>query len=497
MVRDFLAKLKKSNKTAIVCGQKTLSYKQWHCLSGKLSKEILKNACGELVGLFLPNGITYAVSYFGILYADKVVVPFYSGSTEDEVIYTIKSCGISTLITTDEYYSYIENIIRLNKMSMIIIVMNNEFEVKRKNFYYMDNAPLSVNEESELKDVVVLLHTSGTTSKPKRVMLTNQGLLSNIRSHCESLDFDDKEICLIQLPMMFGYCNTAQFLAHVYLGACIIINANPFLVADFYKLIEKWKVTNFTAVPSILNIIYDSDVLAYDISSLKIICFGGGPISKKQLLNIIKKFPSIAFVQTYGLTEAGPRVTTLSPTYCIDKVGSVGQAIPGVEIRIIDAAGNNLSTGELGEVVVKSQGIMKGYFNCKEESLKIIQGDWLFTGDLGYLSEDGFLYIVGRKKNVIITGGLNVCPEEVEKTILSYSGIKETKVYGVNDDLLGEKIFADIIVDADIFNGIQRLKEHCLNKLSGYKVPKKFCIVNNIYRTYNGKIKRATEKGKI
>jgi long-chain acyl-CoA synthetase len=415
----------------------------------------------------------------------------------DELLYTIKNCGISTLITTEIHFSFIETLVQINKIPMNIIIINDKGEIEKSielNTYNMD---LDFNNESELDDVIVLLHTSGTTSRPKRVMLTNQGLLSNIKSHCESLNFDDKDVCLIQLPMMFGYCNTAQFLAHVYLGARIVINPNPFMVADFYRIVEKLGITNFTAVPSILKVLYNYDILPYDISSLKVICFGGSPISKACLLDIIKKFPSIAFVQTYGLTEAGPRITTVPPSKYIEKVGSVGKAIPDVEVKIVNELSMVLEHGEIGEVIVKSNGIMKGYFKCEEETTKVICDGWLHTGDMGYISEDGYLYVVGRKKNIIISCGLNVCPEEVEEIILTCPGVIDTRVYGVCDDLLGEVIYADIVVESNNADIIQQVKSVCLKKLSNYKVPKKFRLVDKIYRTYNGKIKRDARGVKV
>lgn len=491
MIRDLLIKLKESNKTGIICGEAALSYKQWHQLSEKLSNEVLKNQCGKIVGLFLPNGIAYAVSYFACLYADKVIAPFHTGTSMNELLYTMKHCGISTLITTEAHFSDIEKLVHMHSIPMSIIVVNDSAEIQRTDSLYANSMPLDISNEDELNDVVVLLHTSGTTSRPKRVMLTNQGLLSNIKSHCESLNYDDKEVCLIQLPMMFGYCNTAQFLAHVYLGACIVINPNPFMVADFYRIVEKWGITNFAAVPSMLIALKHSDLLSYDISSLKVICFGGNPIPKSHLVDIINKFPSIAFVQTYGLTEAGPRVTTLPPSHYIEKIGSVGRAIPGVEIRIVDTLGVPLQYGVIGEVIVKSKGIMKGYFKCAEETMEIIRGEWLYTGDMGYLSEDGYLYIVGRKKNIIISGGQNICPEEVEEVIATCPGIIDVKVYGVYDDLLGEVVYADIVTDSDNTDIIQQLKLVCSENLSKYKIPRRFRLVDNISRTYNGKIKRS------
>ena len=205
------------------------------------------------------------------------------------------------------------------------------------------------------------------------------------------------------------------------------------------------------------------------------------------------KFPTIAFVQTYGLTEAGPRVTTLPIQKCNEKVGSVGRAISGVEIKIIDRTGRNLAYGEIGEVLIKSKSIMKGYFRDSEETEKILHSEWLYSGDIGYLSEDGYLYIIGRKKNVIISGGLNICPEEIEEIIMNFEGVVDVIVFGEYDNLLGEVVCADIVVENNDTEIVEQLRKLCAEKLSDYKIPKKIRLVDKIERTYNGKIKRVRE----
>ena len=490
MIGELLQRRKDSNKVGIICGDTKLSYKKWHEMSTSLSDNMLKNYQGKIVGLFLPNGVSYAVSYFACLYANKCIAPFHVGSSMDELLYTITHCNISIIITTERYSASIEKLVDTHSVSLTIIVINDDTEVIHISTFG-DLRNKETENDGILDDVAILLHTSGTTSRPKRVMLTHEGLLSNVKSHCTSLGFGEDEVCLIQLPMVFGYCNTAQFLAHVYLGACIVINPNPFMISDFYRIVEKWRITNFTAVPSILNLLYESNISTHDITSLRVICFGGNPISATRIGDLIKKFPSVCFIQTYGLTEAGPRATAVSCEHYDEQIGSVGRAIPGVEIAIVDSNGTRLPANMVGEVIIKSKGIMKGYYNCVEETKAIIRNGWLYTGDLGYLQADGLLYIVGRKKNIIITGGINVSPEEVEEVIKLCPNVLEAKVYGVKDNLLGEIIKADIVTNSSDSDILQHIRSICQEKLSVYKIPKEFQIVNAVNKTYNGKIKRS------
>lgn len=492
LIREFLQQKKAWSKTAIICENKKMSYKEWHLKSYKLSKIIADSLEGKTIGMILPNGIAYAVAYFGCLYADKIIVPFYPESTTREIGFTIEHCKISAIITSKKYEYLINQLIENADVPLQIIyldaygeiiecILRDEFMCKNDIF-------------ESLEDVVILLHTSGTTSKSKRVMLTNRGLVSNVKAHCQATELNENDVCLIQLPMMFGYCNTTQFLSHTYMGACMVINPSTFFAADFFRLIERWKITNFTSVPTILNILLETDVKEFDISSLKKICFGGSPISKERLEKIVKKYSGIAFLQTYGLTEAGPRITSVSVSNYKENLGSVGKAIPGVEIKIIGEQGQTLSIGEIGEICVKSEGVMKGYFDDQEATQKVICNGWLCTGDLGYLKDDGNLYLVGRKKNLIISRGMNICPEEIESVILENENVVATKVFGVEDSILGEKIVAEVILSEESDKNINEIIKKCECRLSKYKVPHHFKIVDYIERTYNGKTKRGDSK---
>lgn len=493
MIRELLSEKRKEKKIGIICRDDSLTYEEWHNNSEELSRIILKEKSHKLIGLFLPNSIAYAVSYFACLYANKAIVPFYIENAKEEIALTLIECNINVIITSREYAAYIRQISIDYELSIKIVIVNAVGEIESKIILSKQDL-LCENWDQDLKDVVVLLPTSGTTSKSKRVMLTNYGLLANIKAHCEALHLTSEEVGLIQLPMMFGYCNTAQFLAHIYLGASSVIGENHFLIGDFYRTVERWKITNFTTVPSILLTFSKNQKRINNISTLKKICFGGGAISVEQLEKIITMFPNIKFIQTYGLTEAGPRVTALPEDSYVRKIGSVGKAIPNVYINIVDDNNQSLPKGKVGEIIVKSDGVMKGYFKNPEDTKKILRRGWLYTGDLGYLTEDDFLYVVGRKKNIIISGGLNICPEEVEKVLLLHSNILDAKVYGKEDELYGEIVCADIVVKNNNPDLIKTLKMFCKEKLSKYKVPAYFFIVNKIEKTYNGKTERSKKR---
>lgn len=213
-------------------------------------------------------------------------------------------------------------------------------------------------------------------------------------------------------------------------------------------------------------------------------------MSVTKIEELVKRFPSIGFIQTYGQTECSPRVTALLPSDALKKIGSVGKPIPNVQIKICDENGKAADFYEKGEILVNGDNVMKGYYKRDEITCSVKIDSWLHTGDIGYLDEEGYLYLVGRKKNIIISGGINIYPEEIEQMLMNYGGVKESYVYGIEHDILGEVPVAEIVLKDDEFLNVNEILNFCKERLAPYKVPKKIKVVKSLEKTYNGKIKR-------
>lgn len=226
----------------------------------------------------------------------------------------------------------------------------------------------------------------------------------------------------------------------------------------------------------------------YDFTSLRYICFGGGIMPIEKLRQLIYKYKSVGFVHTYGQTECSPRITALLPNQSIEKIGSVGKALPGIEVQIVDMNGDFLKEMEIGEIVVKGNNVMKGYYKQRRKTEEIIQKGWIHTGDLGYFDRDGYLFLTGRLKNIIISGGINIYPEEIEQILLQHECVEDVVVMGKPHHLLGEVPVAKIVRKSEVDE--EELKRFCRIKVAGYKVPVEFEYVEKLDRTYNGKIKR-------
>lgn len=485
-IQEMIYRHRTAKKIALIFGDEQVTYEQLWYYSQILSSQLRKDASSN-VAIYINNSIDYVIAYLGIIYARKTVVPIDVNLTPKEIQSVLQYCDVNTILTTSSFSDTLKKKELIEKYKII--------DIKQQKYIH-GNVDLFKAELGDIEDTIVLLHTSGTTDRPKRVMLTNKNLSSNIISNVSSLNLKNSDITLIALPMYFGYCHTAQLLTHLYLGATIVIYDGLFLPKHFCELVQKYKVTNFTGVPTMLQ-----ELLAYryskeyDLSSLEIVCFGGGKMSIEKLNQLINKYTEIKFIQTYGQTECSPRVTLLPSKYMIKKLGSVGKPIPGVKICIKNKEGQLCVPNGIGEICVYGDNVMKGYYKCPTDTEKTIENGWLHTGDLGYLDDDGFLYLKGRIKNIIISGGINIYPEEIEGVLLGCPYIKDAYVYGVEDELLGEVPIAEIIVHSTVPENILSLIDtYCKENIALYKIPKKFIICEFIRKTYNGKTKRNPRK---
>lgn len=491
-VRVLLERQKKNERIAIKFGKDSITYEDWNRRSIELAS-IIKSISSEFVhniSIYLPNTIDYAIAYFGVLFSDRVIVPIGIQAKELELFSTLTYCEVDIIITSIlNGKQLIEMLGRYQHRCYVIYIENGEIiEINGdKDFVNKSERP---STEVTPEDTAIMLHTSGTTSNPKRVMLTHSNLINNVESNISSLGLTQEDKVLIALPMYFGYCNTAQFLTHTYLGASMVIMEGMFLPKMFFGLVQSEKITNFTGVPSMLLMIMEYRYFYdYDISSLRYICFGGGNFSPEKIKQLISRFDNVGFVQTYGQTEASPRVTALLPEYSLVKCGSVGRPIPNVKIKVVDNEGNSVKPREIGEIVVSGKNVMKGYYKQELITKDTIKDGWLYTGDYGFLDDENFLYLAGRKKNMIISGGINIYPEEIEEILQQHEYVKEVCVLAEEHKLLGEVPIAKIVLK-DGQHPPSDLREYCVARLARYKVPIRFDYIEKLERTYNGKIKR-------
>lgn len=372
----------------------------------------------------------------------------------------------------------------------------SELGSKLKSFTsLLDSGNLDFQEpEIHGDDVAVILYTSGTTGKPKGAMLTHKNLYSNAMdvSHDLKMTGDDRIITV--LPMFHVFSLTDCLNAPILSGAAILI-VPKFSPKEIFRLGKKYKPTIFFGVPTMFNFLYQfPEGKPEDLESLRFCFSGGASLPVSMLRNFEEKF-NVVILEGYGLSEASP-TTTCNPLDRERKPGSIGTSITHVETKVVNDFGEEVTVGEVGELIIRGPNVMKGYYKMPEETSRVIKDGWLYTGDLAKMDEDGYFYIVDRKKDLIIVGGYNVYPREVEEVFYHHPAIVEAAVFGVPDPDRGEAVVA-YVATKDPLITVEQLYAYCKEHLAKYKLPSVIEIIEELPKSGTGKILRRVLKEKL
>lgn len=467
-------------------------------LSKKISFLLRKNgiADGERVVVCMPNCPEVIFSYQGILRARNIVVPVLLLLHPNEIHYILNDCQAKAIITSS---FLLPNLIQAAKglpYKPIFIVADqvesSPSEIDGFPIMHLYEEIQSIDDSEEVltpgneNDVAVILYTSGTTGKPKGVMLTHKNLYSSAKTSYEYVMKQQERgntLCVLPLAHVFGFtAMNASFL----LGSSIVI-LPTFDVDEVFECIEKYKISAFGAVPAMIYaMVHSPNADKYDLSSLEFIISGSAPLPLAVIEAFEKKF-SAEIREGYGLSEAAPVVSAHQDGMTV-KHGSVGKPIPGIEVKIVDENGDEVPQGEIGELIVKGDNVSPGYYRLEEETKKTIKDGWLRTGDLVRMDEDGYLYIVDRKKDLIIRGGLNIYPRDVEEVIAKHDGVAEVAVIGVPDERMGEEIVACVVKKPNATVSEEELIHYSQQKLAKYKTPRKIVFLKQLPRNGVGKV---------
>jgi long-chain acyl-CoA synthetase len=484
-ISEFLKQQYNNKSIFCIYGEQQITYKEINHVIENLYKSLLKaEVTDQNVAIFSENSPEYICSYLANHFTDNTNIPINCSLTDAEIISELTYCDCNWVLCSERFSERLEKIASDIDVGIISILPDWSGRVILRS--------QTTRKRCNDSTVAVMLHTSGTTGNPKKVMLTHKNIIANTLSNIESLHLTDKDVVLITLPMFFGYCHTAQFLTHTRLGGTIVIYDQPiFNPKHFCELVQQHKITCWTAVPTTLMLLDKYPYISnYDLSSLRYICFGGGVVSVEMLKSLMSKLPHIGIVQTYGQTECSPRVTALLPEDSIRKLGSVDKPISGVKVEIVDTNDSILNNGKIGESRVQGENTTEGYYKNPVETAKILKNGWLYTGDLGYWDGEGYLYLTGRKKNIIICDGINIYPEEIEKVLLTHPAIIEAIVRSEPNEIHGEIPVADYVSNNDVELTISGLHIFFKDKLAQYKWPKKIYKTEKIEKTATGKPKR-------
>jgi len=436
---------------------------------------------GERVAIALPNCPEFIYTYLGITRAGGIAVPLNLLQTPRELAFMINDSGARFLVSNEVIGRQFNKLTNLNITPVIL----NE-KCKKE---ILATQPVVFPEVNQ-KTVCTFLYTSGTTGQPKAAMLTHANLIGNVRSMDSISNFGPEDNFLAVLPMFHSFGWATSVLLPLYLG-CAITILDGFKPKEVLHVLSEKGVTVFCGVPSMFTVLLKLRRQA-SFPNLKFAISGGDSISEEHMLAFEKLF-NFPIIEGYGLSEASP-VVCLNPLYGVHKIKSIGLPLDGVEVKIVDEDDHELLPGEIGELIVKGPNVMKGYYNRKEDTEAALKRDWLYTGDLAYKDSDGYVFIAGRKKELIITAGFNVYPREVEEALQEHPSVAEAAVVGTPHPMKGEVIKAYIIPEEGCEPDKQELFRFLKERLAIYKIPETFVFKSELPRGASGKIlKRVLE----
>ncbi|MFJ8244787.1 long-chain-fatty-acid--CoA ligase [Peribacillus asahii] len=476
---------------AYIYGDKSVTYQELNQKVDRLAAGLYVQGIrkGDGVALILGNSPEFLIAYYGILRLGAFVVPINPLYTQGEINYLLDNSQAKAVITHVSVEPKLSEVKKqLENLKLVVYI---EAENQESTWEHLMETGTSINVYGSPyigdEDLAVILYTSGTTGKPKGAMLTHRNLVSNADSISKLLELDVKDRVVAVLPMFHVFCMTICLNAPIACGATVLIQPK-FSPHDVVSAIREKKATVFAGVPTMYSFIYQlPEAITEDCQSIRMCISGGASIPTELLHKFENKF-NVFILEGYGLSETAPLVA-INPLKGTRKPGSIGLNIPAVQSKVVDEFGKELPRGEVGELVVQGPNVMRGYLNMPEATAAALIDGWLYTGDLARMDEEGYIYIVDRKKDIIIVGGYNVYPREVEEVLYQHPSIVEASVVGVPNEGYGESVKAYVVVK-DKQLTIDDILHFCQDKLVKYKLPRQVEFLKELPKNSTGKILR-------
>ena len=497
-----------------------LSYAQLNDLANQLANALAAMGVkkGDRVALYLPNCPQYVIGYYAILKLGAVVAPNNPLYVPRELEFQVNDAGAETIICLSRFYPNVQKIRANTKLKNVIVTNIKEYfspilkllftlakEKKEGHRVTLDagdrwfqdviaSAPATKpNVEVRPADTAVLLYTGVTTGVPKAAEITHKNLVSNT-IQCDAWLTGTREavdITLTALPLYHSYAMTTCMNFSVYRAGTMVLIPNPRELESVLKAIDLHKPTTFPGVPTMYTAINNFPELSkFNVKSIRACVSGASGLP----VEVQKKFQDITgarLVEGYGLSESSP-VLTANPIFGENRIGTIGLPWPDTEIKIVDieTGEKEMPQGESGELIAYGPQVMKGYWNKPEETAKTLRNGWLYTGDIAEMDADGYFKIVDRKKDMIIVGGFNVYPRDVEEVLFQHPKILEATVAGVPDPKSGERVKAYVVLKPGQTATEQEIMDFCKERLTGYKRPAIIEFRDSLPKTMVGKILR-------
>ncbi|HOG08988.1 MAG TPA: long-chain fatty acid--CoA ligase [Smithella sp.] len=471
---------KNAEHIALISDKQHITYEQLHRAVGEVAGFMQQRGIGkgDKVTVMLPNIPEFVFCYFGIVKNGAVVVPINPLTTPSELIYLLNNSDSKILITqSSQLKKYHEIKDNLSTCRQVIAV--DALSPEGQPFPGAESQGASFTPvEIKPEDPAVMIYTAGLTGRPLGAVLTHHNLYSQAVVTQSIAQRTPDDVALALIPLFHAFGATANMLLTIRAG-CSIVMMDRLTMDGLFGSIEREKITYISAVPRLfMGMIFYEKASRYDTSSLKL-CVTGGSAMPADFMHVFEEKFNLKLLEGYGLTEASP-VCSFNRFDQVYKPGSIGTAITGVEIKIGDDQGRELPRNQIGELIVRGENVMQGYYKNEAATAAVIKNGWLHTGDLGRMDEDGYIFITGLKKRMIITSGFNVYPLEVETVLNGHPAVKAARVSGKEDLMRGEIVKAYVILKEGAVADDKEIIRYCKTYLSNYKVPREVEFVQEI-----------------
>ncbi len=475
-------------KTALVFEQFTDSFEGIACKAGRIASSLHSRGLRprQRVGLLLSNIPEFIYSYYGILMAGGQVVPMNVMWKPSEIAYIGKDSRLQHIIAQS---SFVVNAVAAKSG---ISTLKDIFAVGEVSEGTTPFEELTAESDGsflytpEPDDTAVIFYTSGTTGRPKGAMLTHANLCTNAMATAKTYHYTEKDIVVFGMPLFHSSGQTNVMNAAYSRGASLVLLPR-FSVQGVLEAFKTHPVSVFVGVPTMYHqILNHPEARHMEGANLRVLIVGAAPLPETLFHAIADRF-RVPITEGYGLSEAGP-VVAHNPLSGEKKVGSVGLPVEGVSVRVVDEEELELGVDEVGELLVQGPNVMQGYLNQPEATAHALKGGWLHTGDMARIDQDGYIFIVDRKKDMILTGGFNIYPREVEEVIHLHPSVEEAAVVGMSDEEKGELAAAFIILKSGQTPSEQEIIEFCRSRMAVYKAPRRIFFIDELPRSPSGKV---------
>jgi len=457
---------------------------------------------GERVAILQVNCNQYVEAYYAVAKTGAIFVPLNFRAKRDELVYMLNNSEASTLFVGERYLELVNSI----RPDLPLVKHYISIEGKQESMLDYEELLASASDEEVFtdiadEDITMLMYTAGTTGLPKGVPLIHNSFSLYVLENVNPADPEIEETNLLTMPL-YHVAGAQAMLAATYGGRSLAM-MRQFEVDEWLETVQREKANRAMLVPTMLKRVIDHPNLdKYDLSSLKVITYGAAPMPFEVIKKAIGLFPGVNFINAFGQTETASTITTLGPDDHIIEgteeekekklrrlTSSIGRPMSDVEMKIIDEAGNDLPPGEVGEIVARGPRVMSGYWKDAEKTAKAITADgWLHSGDMGYMDEEGYFYLAARADDLIIRGGENISPEEVENVLYSHPAVEEAAVIGIPSPEWGQEPRAIVVLKEGKTATAEELIEFCRERLASFKRPRSIIFTDELPRTSTGKV---------